>query len=404
LTREDITFAWLKVGWQTECTQNQSAKACVEKLGREIEELLVPISVEEVVSAISLVWSVSFNSGRLLNNDDLMRGEAIRPMAANVSENWSLVVEAATSICGQAKDRGLRFREHYQSVNALAYLWASYFAALRWRQERRLKELEKDSLDKRLAGTLDLLMDSWLICSQWAGVWASASAQSLASHATRLAECAQAAAERPDVPNAADELKRCLESELKDLEQAAVNGLMAINADDRQQVRGYYAALWLWNRLEQNRWKKAKLALRQKSRRHVNVEVDHIVAYDLWQSKLDTLKSELPEVDPVEKIDELTPIINALGNCMLLEKNFNVSKSNKPLKDFLEDVHEFQVGQLTVQQWATALDLTMPQVDSANTPVDELRDVFAKRTQKIHGDLEQFIRGTKTRIDLEPIY
>ena len=94
----------------------------MEGLARELEELLVPISVEDVVSAISFVWSVSFNSGKLLNNDDLMRGEAIRPMAANVSENWSLVNEAATRICAQARDRGLRFREHYQSVNALAYL------------------------------------------------------------------------------------------------------------------------------------------------------------------------------------------------------------------------------------------------------------------------------------------
>ncbi len=261
-------------------------------------------------------------------------------MAANVSENWPLVTEAALKICSQARDRRLRFREHYQSVNALAYLWAWYFAALRWRQDRELNELEKDSIDKSLAEALDLLMDRWLICSQWAGVWASASAQSLAGYATRLATSAEALAKMADVPSAIACLKQHLEAELKDLEQRAVNGLMGINADDRQQVCGYYTALWIWNRLEPNRWEKAKLALRQRNRRQNSLGVDHIVAYDLWQSKLNMLRAAPPPGENVgEKIDELAPMVNELGNCMLLGKNFNISKSNKPLKQFLEGVY-----------------------------------------------------------------
>jgi hypothetical protein len=402
LTREDITFAWLKVGWNTTCTQNQSAKACVEELARDLEELLVPISVEDVVSAVSFVWSVSFNSGRLLNNDDLMKGDAIRPMAANVSENWALVKEAARKIFEQARDRGLRFGEHYQSVNALAYLWAWYFAALRWRDERKLKELDKDSVDKSLAEALDLLMDRWLICSQWAGVWASASAQSLGGYATRLAACAQGLAKTLDVSSAIAGLKQHLESELKDIEQTAVNGLMSINADGRQEVRVYYTPLWLWNRLDRKRWEKAKLALRQDSRRQNRLEVDHIVACKLWESKLDALKGESGAGDgATENIEELAPAVNELGNCMLLEKNFNISKSSMPLKEFLEGVHEFRVGEFTVEEWATALDLEMPQVDSANAPVTALRALFTERTQKIRIDLEQFVRGIKTRVDIE---
>jgi hypothetical protein len=141
--------------------------------------------------------------------------------------------------------------------------------------------------------------------------------------------------------------------------------------------------------------------LREESRRQNHLDVDHIVACDLWQSKLDMLKTKPPTGVPVEKIDELVPIVNELGNCMLLEKNFNISKSNKPLKNFLENVHEFKLGELTVNEWATALALSMPQVDSANTPVAELRTLFNDRTQAIRSDLEQFVRGTKTRVDLE---
>ncbi len=100
------------------------------------------------------------------------------------------------------------------------------------------------------------------------------------------------------------------------------------------------------------------------------------------------------------RIGEFVPLVNELGNCMLLEKNFNISKSNKPLKQFLEGVHEFKTGTVTVEEWAAALDLKMPQVDSSNTAIDILRALFAERTQKIRGDLEQFIRGTKVRVDL----
>jgi len=400
LTREDITFAWLKVGWNTSSTQNQSAKACIEQLAQDLDELSVPVTVEDVVSAVSFVWSVSFNSGKLLNNDDLMRGEAIRPMAANVSENWLLVKEAATKICEHAKDRRLRFREHYQSVNALAYLWAWYFAALRWRQEVGLKELEKDSMDKSLAGILDLLMDRWLICSQWAGVWASG--QSLDGYATRLATCVQGLAKKPDLSSAMAELKQGLELEVKAIEQAAVNGLMTISADDRSEVRSYYTALWIWNRLEHERWEKARVALREESRRSNRLDVDHIVACDLYQSKLDALKADVQTGEAnAGNIDDSAPMVNELGNCMLLEKNFNISKSNKPLKQFLDGVHEIKAHKFTVEEWATALDLKMPQVDSANTPVAELHTLFADRTQKIRGDLEQFIRGAKVRVDLQ---
>jgi hypothetical protein len=395
LTREDITFAWLKIGWKTESTQNESAKDCIDALVEQLDQLSLPVSVEDVVSAISLVWSVAFNGGKLLSNDDLMKGDAIRPMAANVSENWNLVVEAATRICTYARDRGLRFREQYQSVNALAYLWAWYFVALRWSEERNIRELEKDALDKSLSSALDLLMDRWLICSQWAGVWATASVQNLSGYATRLAECNRVLSDKADVTSAVAALKDQLQSEVKGLEQDAVNGLNATNADERQQVRLYYTALWLWNRLEANRWEKAKLALRQKGRRQVALDVDHVVAFDLWQSKLKAL-------EPSAQTDELAAKVNELGNCMLLEKNFNISKSNKPLKEFFEQVYEFKVGQISIDEWAAALNFEIQQVDSSATLVDALEKLFTERTVKIRSDLEQFIRGTASRVDLPP--
>jgi hypothetical protein len=396
LTREDITFAWLKIGWDTKATQNKSAKACIDALTQTLDNLAVPFSVEDVVSAVSFVWSTSFNAGKLLTNNDLMRGEAIRPMAANVSENWHLIVEAATRISEHARDRGLKFREHYQSVNALAYLWACYFIVLRWRDEKKLSETNKDALEKRLAETLDKFMDRWLVCSQWAGVWSSSSAPSLGKYASGMAACAAKLSEAVDAKSAVDTVTAQMEADLKEIEQAAVAFLSTMNADDRGQVRGYYTALWLWNRLDKTRWSSAKLALREKSRRKSSIEVDHIVAYDLWSGKLDALRKSQPEL----QIEEFSSKANELGNCMLLEKNFNILKSNATLKAFLDRVHEFKEG-LDMAKWAAALDLDMAQVDSNATTVEALQKLFSDRSQKIRSDLEGFVRGTSFRVDLD---
>ncbi|HEX4079717.1 MAG TPA: hypothetical protein VHX61_12685 [Rhizomicrobium sp.] len=85
---------------------------------------------------------------------------------------------------------------------------------------------------------------------------------------------------------------------------------------------------------------------------------------------------------------------------MLLEKNFNILKSNFPLKDFLEGAYEFKSGKLTICAWGAALDLDMALVDSADTPIELLCALFDTRSQKIRGDLERFVRGTTARVDL----
>jgi Protein of unknown function DUF262 len=403
LTREDITFAWLKIGWNIEATGNESAKACIDTLKQQLDDLALPISVEDVISAVSFVWSTSFNEGKLLTNNDLMRGDAIRPMAANVSENWHLVADTAIRISSQAKDRGLRFREHYQSVNALSYLWAWYFSALHWSSERNLTVVNKDALEKGLGESLDKYMDRWLICSQWAGVWASSSATNLSRYAAGLAACKNDLAEIHDVQSAIATLAHRMEADLKEIEQTAVSSLLTMNADDRQQVRSYYTALWLWNRLDQDRWNSAKLALRKTRGRKESIEVDHIVAWDLWKTKLGSLPNAPSESDGEQQDaarEDLMARVNEIGNCMLLEKNFNISKSNTSLKAFLDGVHEFSTGMLDMTSWASALDLDMAQVDCSTTPVDVLQRLFSARSERIRGDLSEFIRGTRDRVDL----
>jgi hypothetical protein len=384
LTREDITFAWLKIGWKPAVTGNRGAAKCFEALDEELQPHKLHLTMEEIITGVSFVWSVAHGSGRLLSNNDLLRGETIRPMAGDLSDNWSTLVVAILSASALVRDRDLLYEQHYQSVNSLIVLWAWCYVADRWLVRNPLQELERDSFTKRKEELLNEFTDRWLICSQWAGRWASSTADTIAGYAKRLAECAQAVDAEQDREKVLLLLRGFLENEVKSLEADATTGIGALQVSRREQVRGYFTALWMWHRLDADRWKVSQIQLRTKARRKSSLEVDHTVAFALWERKL---KAGLPT--GVKAIEDALPIVNRLGNCSLLEKNFNISKSDQTFKAFLDEVHEFKTGSVTVDAWALALLVPDSMLAPSTVDVNVIRD-----------ELVEFVKGTKARVDL----
>ena len=90
LTREEITLAWLKVGWESASTLGESAGQCFTTLRDEFGNRGLEIAMDELVAVCSFIWSV-FRNGRLLDNSDLLNGEVIRPMASDLSKRWAQV-------------------------------------------------------------------------------------------------------------------------------------------------------------------------------------------------------------------------------------------------------------------------------------------------------------------------
>ncbi len=123
LTREDITFAWLKVGWIPAVTGNRSAAQCFEELLDRLAEEHLELTTEDLISGVSFVWSTVHGEGRLLGNNDLLKGEAIRPMAADLSRNWNTLTGALQAASGAVWGRGYVCYQHYQSLNSIFVLW-----------------------------------------------------------------------------------------------------------------------------------------------------------------------------------------------------------------------------------------------------------------------------------------
>src|ERR1035438_936569 len=83
LTREEITLAWLKVGWDTTLTAGKTAGECFADLSKTIADHGLTLETDELVSAASFIWAVAHNDGHLLANSDLLKGTVIRPMASD---------------------------------------------------------------------------------------------------------------------------------------------------------------------------------------------------------------------------------------------------------------------------------------------------------------------------------
>jgi hypothetical protein len=105
--------------------------------------------------------------------------------------------------------------------------------------------------------------------------------------------------------------------------------------------------------------------------------------------------------DGVDEEQEALTLVNRLGNCVLLEKNFNISKSKHPVSFFLKKVHEFKAGQLDLADWCSALGIPGEMFEPDASSVTSIKSAIDKRDKEMREELADFARGKKSRADLD---
>jgi hypothetical protein len=283
---------------------------------------------------------------------------------------------------------------HYSSLNALAVVWAWLYLAFNWEAQHGLTVLKRDDFDKKLTATLSSVLDRWLICSQWAGRWGGSSTSIIAGYAKGLHEDFLAGAKLDALEIVHKVLSDRFQAFVKELETDAANFVGTLAAGNRERVSVYRTALWVWHRLGSKRWEMSSIPLRV-GKSKPSLEVDHVVAYALWDAKL---AAGLPT--GIEDRADALPLVNMLGNCSLLEKTFNISKSDKTLRSFMEQVSEFKEGKVALSFWAQALELEDSMLDPATAATDAIVQAIQTRDKVIRAELVEFVKGTNTRVDL----
>ncbi len=398
LEREEIILAWLKVGWVPSMTQGLTAGECFLELERALVGDDLNVGMDAIVSAASFLWSISEQDGRLLANSDLLKGEITRPMASALSQRWNAVGTAFGTGAKTLLEHGLEYGQsgHFSSLYVLAVLWGWLYIAEIWKASHSLSELQKDDFQKRCEQSVNAYLDRWVLCSQWAGEWSASSVTTVERYARRLGELLKTLAGYDDLAEAHIIWDECFKTFVDGLVPKAVEYVENISAASRERVGIYKTVLWLWHRLDKERWAKSQVQLRV-GRRKVGVEVDHVVSFSLWTKKLpDGLPTGMTDED------EVLAWANKLGNCALLEKNFNISKSDHTLRYFLSSIHEFIHRKIRIDEWCAALGVSKPLLDPDQAGVDAIRGAIGIRDQEIKEDVAKFIRGQVARADITP--
>ena len=401
LTRQEITFAWIKNGWgDGNKTGNRTAGRCFDDLKDSLAQSGVVIDIDDLVGTVSAMWSVVHREGALLTANDLLRGEKVRPMAKDLVESWETVAKNVVEGAQLVRDRGFLFGTHYRSLNVLTLLLTWRLLGKQWLTGHQLSVTVQDGFEKSLDAAFKDKCDRWILMSQWSGRWGKSTDKAFADYtrdlATDWAKLLPLAS--PDAVVAV--LKARMDIWISDLQADSIKYVDDLAVLTRSRVHDYYLPLWLWHRLDVQRWAASALPLRESKRGSLSIDVDHVVAVKLWEMLPGAQVLEGSDDDAALGADDLTTTMNALGNCCLLEKSFNIAKGAEPLGAFLGRVHEFKTGALKLNEWAQSLGLDASLVEPTGKSAADVRIVVDTRTATMKTELKEYLMGTRQRADV----
>jgi hypothetical protein len=392
LTREEITFAWVKVGWETGLTDGRTATESFENLKNALSSHGLELVLDELMNLVSTLWAVKHNGGDLLGDRDLLSGDKIRPLAEQISAEWTGLSKCVTKFCEILEDRQIKYRDHYSSLNALAILLTWVWIGFSWGEGRRLSEIERDDFYKQLVKSFCRFCDRWLILSSWSGRYAESTGKVVGSYVRDLHGVFNSLKTASRFDQVIDSLVAWMDNACNQLVADAETYLEGLDAPVRDQVSAYRTTLWLWHRLDGARWHDSQIALRTKKTKDMSVDVDHVLSIKGWEE----MRKKYERPDEIEFPDP----INQIGNCILLEKDFNISKGKKSMRAFLSEVHEFKIDVTRISTWASNLCLEERHIDSGSSNLDELTECINQRTKAIKDEVSEWIYGFVERKDL----
>ena len=411
LTREEITLAWLKVGWLPEKTDNKTAGQCLEELRVTLSDRGFRLETDEIVRLISFVWAVECRGGTLLDSKDLLKGDIVRSMAASVAAIWTKLKPRAENCAELIKERDLL--ENHGSFNAIIVYLTWYRLALDRLDAvgASVTVIERDSLEKQLHQRATQFLDRWIFGSQWANVWGDAAVLNFQNFATGLHAIFVkfSTVQATDLVAAVDD---SISQMMTRLSTKATEQINTVLVRDRRRVHAYYPFLWVWHRLDVARWTNSSIQMRTGRKRTSKLEVDHTVADAWWVRLMDQqvkvkqanftgtdAEKALIAPDSFESRDDAIAFINLLGNCSLLDKSFNISKSDESMRHFLQQVHEFKDGKVQMADWEMALALTPTLTLPDALAFADIKEAIQTRDALIRKDLIDFIAGQQHRVD-----
>jgi hypothetical protein len=385
LTSEEITFAWIKSNW------NLGPALPAEKAFRDLRSKLasrgLEMSTDEVVQAVALVWAVLQNGGVALGPKDLLHGQRVKPMVPEITGRWIGIEHNLLRTAHIVEGLHLEYGRHFQSLNAFLLLSLWRMVGQEWLAVRKPGVIERAEASKALDDLVRTRAERWFALTSWAGRWRESSGEAVVQYLRELAglwrEASSLLRYQEIVSLLGAKMESWCHAVAADAETFVRDRLFV---ERREDVRAYFLPLWIWHRLDETRWSFSSVHL-DAGKAKQSLEVDHIAAVALWN------KCAPGPVGPGDPED--TVVVNDLGNTFLLEKNFNIGKSDKPLATLLGKVRELE-DDAQRKAFLEALAIDDVLLDPSGRTQDVIGTAIEKRGRIIRAELLEYIRGGRT--------
>ena len=423
LSPQEITLAWLKLGWReaSQATANTDNAACETELVNLLSDLNdreegtrgLQMTMDNLVDTLSMLWLVTkkrdgkiTNEQFVLGDDDLVNGDIIKSIGKETFQKWNLIKQTLHECKDAFEGRHLNelFTKSFNAFNILCgWRYVSLTASNRLQGRVRDTEIRFGS---EIDNAFDNFVDRWFFGTQLAGTWSDTN--SYPTHLKDLYELQLKLQSSVDSVVSTQLLAGQLKTWLSNIEQPAIQRIQDLRAYTRREVSGYKNVLWLWNRIDRNRWESARDPMKRKSA-EPKLEVDHSIPVAIWNNMVETSYPVKDSRDPATGTEKKMPIgtaqltrseivafINSLGNCSLLLRSHNRSKSDEPFGDFLADIYKPE----KIEAIRSGLGLSSNMLAPTKSTIETLYKDIEDRTKAIKQDLEGFFRGTKNRVDI----
>jgi hypothetical protein len=315
LTREEIAFSWIKRGWTTSEGPDQSAEKCFEDLRDTLKNLNVELTSDQLVRTISVIWAVLQREGALLRQEDYLGGNVTLKVAEFMHMNWQEISMSLIKVGECCKRHEVTFGDHMLSTLPLSLL-ASFRMSIHSPVSSSLTQSTSRS-------GFDEIMDTqflrFTLCAEISGCFQQR--PGLLEKLAKDLKCA-AKASLSEIPILFQKWVAETGSDCKlDFEPAR----------NRREVTRYRQFLRAWHQISQERKKASNpFHVDHVSGRQERLEVDHVVSVALFEELI-------AEWSPSKQIDT-DAIVNRLGNCLLLTKGHNISKSKGSISDHFKKI------------------------------------------------------------------
>ena len=357
LTVGEVTTAWLKNAWKG----NRSLDEVIVDFGKmfSVRSLEAPDFIR-FVSSLWAIEDVTTPDRKIIQNKDLTNSALLGQLANWFSTTLKDIQKDLVDFCDELS--GVRWI--WNEIGAKAIVLAVVVAYRRHVRACRPdgSEQEKALYDKKI-GSLNLVR--FLANSNWSSYW---SAESIANWSEKWAK----AIGDSDKLRFHDEF--CVLQTM--MAKRAKESFIVLKAS-RNTVRQYYLYLQVWHRLNLNRFKTWQVHMT-----HGALDVDHCFAFAKWESLLGKSAGQMT----VDERNDIDPIVNAFGNCLLLERPKNIAKGKKSMVDFFKDVSEEDRQALLLSSEMVGCG------DAELTPI-RLKEQIEIRDKKMRSEIEDFIDG-----------